>query len=199
LTVQEREKAAQVLAPLGQRPLLVCGVGTKMQAKDWGLSSWEALIRRLSAAYPGFGLVMVGAKEDHPESAEAARHWQGLSVNVCGELKPREAAAVIARGRVFLGPDSGPMHFAAATGVPAVIAFSARGKPGIWFPAGGQHHVLYRRTDCFGCNLETCTEQRKKCLQMITVDDMFSAVRQVLGAEDEASSDTASDTVELVA
>jgi len=50
-------------------------------------------------------------------------------VNLCGRLSPRETAAVIERARVFLGPDSGPMHLAASVRVPSVIAFSAAAFP----------------------------------------------------------------------
>ena len=176
----EQEAARSALGNLAGKPLIVCGPGTKMQAKDWGQENWLALLARLSASYPDHGLALIGAKEDSAVSDFAASAWPGPKVNLCGRLSPRETAAVFEHASVFLGPDSGPMHLAACAGVPCVIAFSARGLPGVWYPAGTQHRVIYHKVDCFGCNLETCIEQGRKCLTSISVDEMAAAVESVL-------------------
>jgi len=174
LTPEEIKRAETALQGMGGRPIIACGPGTKVQAKDWGTESWCSLMAKLTSKFPEHGLVLVGAKEDREVSERLAAKWRGKAVNLCGELAPRETAAVLRRAELFLGPDSGPMHFAAAAGVPCVIAFAARTKPGIWFPQGKGHRVLYRNVDCAGCNLETCIEQKKKCLTSISVDDMLA-------------------------
>jgi ADP-heptose:LPS heptosyltransferase len=132
LTAAERETAALALGALAQGPLIVCGPGTKMQAKDWGQENWRSLLARLNAEYPQFGLALIGAKEDTAVAEYAASEWTGQAVNLCGCLTPRETAAVLEHASVFLGPDSGPMHLAASVEVPCVIAFSAAGLPGVW-------------------------------------------------------------------
>ena len=185
LTQDERQVARKSLEGLAGKPLIVCGPGTKMQAKDWGQENWRALIGRLSLNYPSYGLALIGAREDAEVSDFAARDWAGPSVNLCGKLSPRQTAAVFehaaATGQsVFLGPDSGPMHLAACAGVPCVIAFSARGLPGVWYPAGSRHRIIYHQVNCFGCNLETCIAEARKCLTSIAVEEMAAAVDSVL-------------------
>jgi heptosyltransferase III len=180
LTVAEREAAAVALGGLAGRPLIVCGPATKMQAKDWEQENWRSLLGRLNRAYPEYGLALVGAQEDAEFSEYAAREWTGPKVNLCGRICPRETAAAIERADVFLGPDSGPMHLAASVGVPCVIAFSAHGLPGVWFPAGEQHQIVYHQPECFNCGLETCVAMKKKCMRSITVDEMEQAVGRVL-------------------
>lgn len=180
LTAVEREAARKALDDLAGRPLIACGPGTKMQAKDWGQENWRALLARLSQDYSGHGLVLIGAKEDFAVSDYAAQDWQGPKANLCGRLTPRETAAALEYASVFLGPDSGPMHLAACVAKPCVIAFSARGLPGIWYPAGHNHHILYRQVSCSGCNLETCVAEGRRCLTSITVDEMTAAVHAVL-------------------
>ena len=180
LTALERETAREALADVAGRRLSACGPGTKMQAKDWGPDSWRALLAELNRAYPTYGLVLVGAKEDGERSEYVSCDWHGPKVNLCGRLSPRETAAALERASVFLGPDSGPMHLAACVGVRTVIAFSARGLPGVWYPAGQGHRILYRDVSCSGCNLETCIVEARRCLTSITVDDMASAVHAVL-------------------
>jgi len=175
-TPAEISRADEFLTPLGDQPFLVGGIGTKMQAKDWGAEKWQALIRRIATRFPGHSLVFVGAKDDIEISEQVGLGWQGMTLNLCGRLPPRETAAVLRRAQLFIGPDSGPMHLAASVGTPCAIVFSARGRPGTWYPFGVGHQVVYHKTDCFGCNLETCIAQRRKCLESIDVDEMFDAV-----------------------
>jgi ADP-heptose:LPS heptosyltransferase len=123
----------------------------------------------------------VGAPEEAAVSEYAAEGWTGAKVNLCGRLTPRETAALLESAEVFLGPDSGPMHLAASVGVPCVIAFSAHGLPGVWYPVGPRHQIVYHQPECFGCGLETCIVMEKKCLRTITVDEMEQATGRVLG------------------
>ena len=175
LTGAENAKADEVLAPFAGRPLIVCGPGTKMQAKDWGQEKWRQLMTRLSAEFPGHALALIGAGDDLAVSGFAAAGWNGPHVNLCGQLSPRESAAVIRRGELFLGPDSGPMHLAAAYGVPCAIAFSAVDRPGRWFPVGRGHQPIYHTVPCGNCRLTTCVEKKKICIESISVDEMFQA------------------------
>lgn len=176
LTAAEKAKAAELLSGIDRSRIVVCAPGTKMQAKDWGAENWAALMTRLSQSLPEHTLVLAGAREERELCDLVAKGWHGRCVNVCGQLSPRETAAAMEGADVFMGPDSGPMHLAASMGVPCAIAFSARGKPGIWFPAGTKNQIVYHKVDCFGCNLETCIAQAKKCLTSISVDEMYQAV-----------------------
>ena len=175
LTEAEEQKGNEALRGTEGHPLMVCGPGTKMQAKDWGRDNWRLLLGRLSAAAPGYALALAGAAEDGPVSDYAARDWSGPVVNLCGKLTPRETAAAMGRAELFVGPDSGPMHLAAAYGVPCAIVFSARDKPGKWFPAGTRNRIVFRRVECAGCLLETCIAEQKKCILSISVDEMLAA------------------------
>lgn len=175
LTDAEKNTSRQALAATVGRPLVVCGPGTKMQAKDWGEENWRQLLAKLSENLPDHALALVGAKEDELVSEYAASGWRGPIVNLCGRLTPRETAAATCGAELFLGPDSGPMHLAATAGVPCAIVFAARTKPGIWYPVGRANRIVYHEVDCAGCNLETCIEQKKKCLTGTTVDEMLTA------------------------
>jgi ADP-heptose:LPS heptosyltransferase len=180
LTPSEIASAEQFVSALGSNSFITLAPGTKMQSKDWGNENWSLLLSRLWSALPHSGLALVGAQEDAADCDLISKSWGGAKINLCGRLTPRQTAAVIQRGSVFIGPDSGPMHLAAAVGVPCAIAFSARGNPGVWFPAGQKNRVVYHKTACFGCNLETCIEHKKKCLTSISVDEMFAAVMGAL-------------------
>ncbi len=193
LTAAEHQAAAKALEaafPRGwaAREPIAISVGTKVQAKDWGKDNWRALLARMAVEFPGRPLLLAGAAEESDASEFAAQGWRknggGPVVNLCGRLTPRESAAAFTRARLFVGHDSGPMHLAAAVGTPVVAIFAARNIPRQWFPFGKQHKVVYHRVECWGCGLETCIEQQKKCLLSITVDEVIAAVRERLGQGD---------------
>jgi ADP-heptose:LPS heptosyltransferase len=73
------------------------------------------------------------------------------------------------------------MHLAAAVQTPCVAIFAARNKPRVWFPYGEQHRVIYHQTECWGCGLETCIVEKKRCLTSIAVEEVLGEVRAVLG------------------
>jgi heptosyltransferase-3 len=187
LTDAEQARASEVLKPIAGCPLIAVSIGTKVQANEWGRENWRTLLTRLAALYPAHALVTSGASIDHEASefiAEGWRHGSPASpfLNLCGLLTPRESAAVFVHAEVFIGHDSGPMHLAAAVQTPCVAIFSARGKPRVWFPYGHKHRVLYHQVNCWGCNLETCIIEKKKCIASISVDEVLSQLRPILEA-----------------
>jgi ADP-heptose:LPS heptosyltransferase len=189
LTETEQERAGEVLRPVANCPLIAVSVGTKRQSNDWGPDNWRALLAKLAESYPDHALVLTGAMEESEVSEYAAEGWRGVFhlasrapriVNLCGLLTPRESAAALRQARIFIGHDSGPVHLAPAVQTPCVGIFSARNKPGKWFPYGRQHRVIYHRVDCWGCRLETCIVEQKKCITSISVDEVFTQIRAVV-------------------
>lgn len=185
LTAEECAKADGALGALATEPLIAVSVGTKVQSKDWGRENWRALLASLATLYPHYGLALSGAPEESEASEFAAEGWRqaggGPVVNLCGRLTPRESAAAFRRAQIFIGHDSGPMHLAATVQTPCVAIFAARNKPRMWFPYGPRHRVIYHKTECWGCGLETCIVEKKRCLTSITVDEVVEQVRATLG------------------
>jgi heptosyltransferase-3 len=177
----EKARAARALRSLRATPFVVLAISPKKIASDWGVENWKALMPPLHQELRRHAAVFIGAKEDRSASDHVAQQWPGRSINLCGELSPRESAAVIRHADLFLGPDSGPMHLAASVGTPCVSLFAAIQRPGIWFPFGDLHEVIYHQTECFGCNLEICNIEKRKCILSISVDEVVSAVRRVRG------------------
>lgn len=175
LTEAEKRKGSEVLASLGGRPFIACGTGTKRQSTDWGTENWQGLLTRLNSRMPEHALVLVGSKEDLQSGEQAGSVWRSPVLNLCGQLNPRETAAALSHAELFLGPDSGPKFLAAVGGVPCVTVFSARNYPGIWYPPGKIHSNVVHTVECQNCCLDTCIEQKKKCILSITVDEMFAA------------------------
>lgn len=143
LSAAEIGEAERLLAerPAGPRGWVGLAIGTKQAVKDWGGDNWRRVLDELGS--PDRGLVLIGAAEERERSEEVASVWPGPVLNFCGRTGPRISAAIIARLRLFLCHDSGPMHLAAAVGTRCVAVFGNTRPPGQWFPRGTGHEVLY--------------------------------------------------------
>jgi heptosyltransferase III len=142
LTVGERERADEVLRPLGGKPFVAVSVGGKLAIQDWGDENWSELMSRLAPklAVP---LVFVGGPEDSSRSLRLAEGWTAPALDACGRLTPRETAALLRRATFFVGHDSGPLHLAAASGLRCVSLFGSRDRPRIWHPVGRHHRTFH--------------------------------------------------------
>jgi len=180
LTIAERQKAEKELAGWeGVQQYIAASIGTKADSKDWGRENWKALFLEWERKHPGLGLVLVGSADEAYLSGNVVKKWRGPLLNLCGRLTPRETAAVLEKAALFVGHDSGPMHLSAAVGTPCVAIFSARNRPGEWYPSGTQHYVIYHRVPCYGCGLTVCNYFDKMCIRSITVDEVFTAMNEL--------------------
>jgi len=180
LTVDERSQAARLLEKAGLRPpFIAVSVGTKSPLNDWGTANWSALLARLGEEFPEHGLVLLGSPDESARSAELAQAWPGPSANLCGLPSPRVSAALLAQARLFLGHDSGPMHLAAAVGTPVIGIFSARCRPGQWFPGGPRTTVLYPHA-FFDLNRMEDADHQRAAIGSITVDAVLQAAKGCL-------------------
>ena len=133
LRADERERAAAFLAarlPAGSgAPVTLFSGGRIRKGKAWPLAGLAEIARRLRER--GVPLVAVLGPDERarwPEirAALGAAHYL--------EVPPlRELAALCARSRAVVVPDSGPMHLAIASGAP-VIALFRRANHTRWGP-----------------------------------------------------------------
>jgi len=176
LTEGERAVADDHLRNWNGGESFICvSAGAKLQAKDWTIENWTAAMAQLSARYPDLGAAFLGAGSERQRADALCSVWRGPKLNLCGKLTPRVSASVIERAKLFLGHDSGPMHLAAAVHTPIVAIFSARARPGIWFPNQEGAEIFYRNVSCSNCNLKVCTIEKKRCLTSITPEQVTTA------------------------
>lgn len=150
--------------------------------RRWPLPSYRELIRRLSATFPDWTVVLIGAKE---EASYVAELLQPLADspnvrNLCGRLTLPELVVLLRRSRLFIGNDSGPLHLAAATGIPTVSFFGPE-TPERYGPRGSAHAVLYKGIPCSPClNVYNSKDNSfcrdNVCMKSIGIDEAWTAV-----------------------
>ncbi len=140
--------------------------------KRWPPAHWGRLAALLRDSGAASGIVIGPGEEAIAAEAVLAA---GFAVPVLGaDLDPLALAALLARARVAVANDSGPMHLAAAVGTPVVALFGPT-DPGRTGPTGSPSRVLDRYVFCSPCFLKECPYAHE-CLRLIPPETVLRAV-----------------------
>lgn len=126
-------------------------------------------------------VILLGAKADRDivNNIMKAMSQKAVIADLGNSLP--ELAALIKHSSIFLGNNSGPMHIAAAVGVPVVAIFGAINlldHENRWAPQGEKHIIVRKKMDCVDCHPGHC--RQFDCLRMVGVEDVLAAVsRQI--------------------
>ena len=160
-------------------------------AKRWPVERFIATVNevqeRSDAAW-----VLFGGKNDATIATqiEAAvfatweRHKKGphpMIFNLAGQTSLRELMALLKSCRVLLTNDTGPMHVAAALGVPVVVPFGST-SPELTGPisSGAMHHQIFKAdVPCAPCFLRECPIDFR-CMKAVRTDEVAEAVLSML-------------------
>ena len=150
--------------------------------KRWPLEHYAALIARLLATYPGLRVLLLGGDDDRELIAGLAGSNPARVVNAAGAGNLRQSAALLARCRLAITHDSGPMHVAAASGIPVLSIFGPT-DPRRYAPQSAGDTTLFRG-DLPGALCYTsfgsypATTAALECLSAITPADVLDCVAQ---------------------
>jgi lipopolysaccharide heptosyltransferase II len=174
-TAAERQRVAGLLAAAGER-LAVLHIGSTWPSRQWLPAATAALGEEMRAR--GFGVVLVGGADD-TEFAEAVQRAGGTqAVNLVGRTSLRDVIAVMERAAVAIGPDTGPMHIAAAVGTPVVALFGAT-SPRRSGPWGWEDLVIRGDVPCAPCYRPRCPIGQL-CMESITPGMVIERVDRAL-------------------
>lgn len=182
----DRAAASAVLQEHGVPDRAICGLhvgkGLPLSLERWPTDRFVEIGRRLRDEF-GLHVLLTGSAAEQPVvEAVAARMGDGVT-SLAGATDLRTLCGIIARCDVFVCPDSGPMHIAAALGVPVVGIFALRTDvPARWQPWSTNSRVIRGPASrCRpGCLKEQCP--RFECLEEIDVEAVARAVADLLGA-----------------
>jgi heptosyltransferase-1 len=164
-------KAETLLGPIGKANFIALSPGTRWITKTWPLANWEALVKLLIKAdqFP----VIVGGPAER-EAGELLAKSGALSLAAMTSLKV--LAAVLAKAKMLITPDSGPMHLAAAVGTPGLALFGPT-RPCRTGPFGNLFEILTPEIDCLGCLKRQCPKSPHNCLALITPEKVADRAR----------------------
>ena len=182
---QEDETARQYLSSQGISDAgTVVGINpgaTYGAAKRWSTERYARLADCLVESRNAKVLIFGGPGEERLGEAISAQMKNKARV-LSGRLTVRELMATIRHCDLFITNDSGPMHIAAAFGVPLVAIFGPT-DPETTSPLGDQFApgglLLRKPVECSPCLLRECPIDHR-CMTRITVEEVFEAAERQL-------------------
>jgi len=158
-------------------PFAALPVGSTSESRLWFPERTarvaEALVER------GLACVLVGAPGEERWAEPIARASRVPLGDLTGRTSLRQLLGVLARARLAIGPDSGPMHIAAAVGTPVISLWGATSAARS-APWGSEHLAIEGQAPCMPCYRKTCDIGRV-CMQHITEEMVMERVGFVLG------------------
>jgi lipopolysaccharide heptosyltransferase I len=154
----------------------VINPGGQWATKCWEPDRYGELARRLAADGIPVALTWGPGEEKLAKQVMAASGNQAHDVPTTLE----ELVALCEGAKLFIGGDTGPMHFAAAVGTPIVAIFgpTSSDRNG---PFRREDIVVERRLSCRPCyERDKCPLEHWQCIQDITVDHVYEACRKRL-------------------
>jgi len=157
----------------GRRFLLgICPGAAFGPAKRWLPDRFAGLADRLIEALDADVLIF-GSREEMPLAEAVAQGMKRPPAVVAGKTTLREFMALLARCHLVITNDSGPMHLAAALGLPLVAIFGSTDEHGTG-PISPRARVIKHRVECSPCGLRQCPIDFR-CMTGISVDDVYQA------------------------
>lgn len=160
------------------RPLIAIHPGSPIRLKRWRLERFAAVADWL-IAHKDAQILLVGAKSESSVVASVQKQMNREAISVAGKTDLSQLAEILRRCNLFIGNDSGPMHLAAAIGIPTIGLYGP-GDPARFGPVGTHTCTIRRMPNCPPCMGTSCKFGGEGCMKEIEVDEVIHTAEQHL-------------------
>lgn len=173
-------RADPVLADAAEKILpgecaIVCHIASSQQKKEWPLSHWAKLHRL--ATDDGYDVVFTTARGTREQTLMVELRKLAPAAVILPLIEELPLfLAMLRRAAVFISGDTGPLHFAAALGVPTISLFGPS-SPVQWAPIGRHHQALSGAVCTCDGHSAVCTGQNH-CLAAILPEQVFECLKK---------------------
>jgi ADP-heptose:LPS heptosyltransferase len=168
--------AAQAEKILPGHPLIF-HLSTSQPKKEWPLANWADLFHRVSRANLPVIFSTGPTAREQAQLAELRKTIPNLPA-LPADLDLALFLAVLARARLFVSPDTAPLHLAAGLGVPTIGLFGPTAASR-WAPLGPEHQALQGSLCPCSGHWHQCRAAHP-CIVAITPDAVWSALQKPL-------------------
>ena len=151
--------------------------------RRWMPERYVELIRRILDTAPDVVVLITGAPSEHEEAREKCRLVDNeRCINFAGAVSLAQLPMLYTISTLMVTNDSGPGHFSSITPLPTFVLFGPE-TPALYGSLGNSTPV-FAGLACSPCvsaanhRKTPCTDN--KCLQTITVDQIFSLLQPLL-------------------
>ena len=157
--------------------------GERLPQRRWPPERFVALMERILAADPEVLVLITGSPAEHDETA-VMRSRVGVDrcLNFAGALTLGKLPVLCTIAGLLVTCDSGPSHYAAITNLPTFVLFGPE-TPKLYGSLGNSTPI-FAGLACSPCvsaaNHRRTVCRDNKCMQVITVDQVFAAIKPTL-------------------
>ena len=146
-------------------------------AKRWFPERFAAVADELAEEFSA-RILLVGGPDERSIAGEVAVSMRTQPLNLAGETSVRQLMALLSRCRLLVTNDSGPMHVAAAFGIPIVAVFGSTDHT-TTSPRAASCRIVRQPTECAPC-LKTKCPTDHRCMTAVSAADVLEATRNLL-------------------
>ncbi len=180
-TAQERSTARTLLKNEGiasDAAFLVLNPGAAYgSAKRWHEDRF-AKTAGLLAKELRLQIALIGSEAERPIAEQIAAQIPRRSIVLNGKTSLETLIGVLAEASLMITNDSGPMHIAAALGIPTVAVFGSTDER-VTGPCGARTRIVKKPVECSPCLLRDCPIDHR-CMNGVTVEDVCRAARELI-------------------
>lgn len=163
--------------------LVVFGIGAAEKKRQWPKENFIELGQRLQKKF-ACRIVLIGGKEDSLAAKQIQEGLGSTSINLAGKATFRQTAAILKMCHLFIGNDSGPMHLAAAAGIP-VLEISCHpqtapnwhpNSPKLYGPWGIPNVILQPKQTEPACQ-KGCMSSVAHCINHIQIEQVIQSLK----------------------
>jgi heptosyltransferase-1 len=147
--------------------------GARWKTKKWPAEKFGKLSSRLPLKS-----IIVGGRDDKNIADEIVSLSSGRATSLAGKTDLIELIEIMKHARFVVSNDSGPMHIAAALGIPVFAIFGPT-DPGKTGPYGKGHIVIMENVPCAPCFRRTCEDL--KCMNSLSVEKVYRIISNRFG------------------
>jgi len=153
--------------------------GASKITRRWPPQRFVELGKGLVATGPRVRIIITGSPEEYGLCRQIADGIGEGAVVTAGKVPLKYVPSLVKRFRALITGDTGTLHMAIALGIPVVALFvpSAPEDTGPLYDLH-RHVVIRKDAPCQPCDAYRC--KTPYCMELITVDEVFSAVRKFL-------------------
>ena len=181
------EKAKSILENKGVKsPFVTILPVAAWSNKRYPLMKYEELAKRINNEL-NITVVWLGGKKDSYLN-DLKYLEQGKSVEVIGETDLEESLGILCQSFLVVGNDTGLTYSAEALGIPVVLILGPTSRE-----TGAGHYyensvTLQKDIWCRPCSQKgdrKCYRKKQYCMEGISSDEIFKAVRKIIEREDQ--------------
>lgn len=154
--------------------------GKNFSYRHWPWENYAVLADKLINALQA-KVIIFGAPSEEKICLQLQRQMREKAVNACGKTSLKRFAALLAKCKMVVCNDGGPLHVAVSQNVRTVSIFGPVDEKVYGpYPPDGRHIVVTKQINCRPCyqrfKLPECPYQRR-CIRDISAQEVFDIIR----------------------